>query len=800
MNTQSFQLRRWQFINWFDSLLILVVRYALLALGVVAVATLLSGIFLNLAPVLISLSILFLAPLLLVAVFSWYVHYLKTHPEHQIDQKLRHLHPLNNFDYPSLAAVMALQRSRKWRPFWQKLASVPLAGELLLRLGLSAELTSNLMAEEPVEADRLMTSAISAAEGQMVTAFSLLRATFALPTIQGYLIGENIMEADIETLLAYYEGQYQLSSQLKNEKRAGGFARTWAVSYTNLLDAIAPPLPDTIIHRAAILPIYSRSKTVDEIIVQLNSGNMHNVVITGPEGIGKTELFYHLAGRVYQAKTKTALDGLDVRSLNINRLLTLASNPDELQQVVTAAFNEIIRAGNVVLFIDHLELLLAPEASIGTVDLAAVLQGMLENGRVRIVATMTNQKYLELVQPNSQLAAAFYRAEVPVPDQSELLGVVLSHLPRLEHHYQTFFLITAVQELIALGQKYIKDQVSPVRELNLAETTAANVQAQSRMIITPEDVSATVEQKAKVPITVKAEENKTLLNLEASLHRRVIGQQAAVKQVSDALLRARAGLQDGTKPIGTFLFLGPTGVGKTETAKALAEIYFGSTAKLIRLDMTEYADAGGLQKLLGRDAKLDPGALALAVQQNPSSVILFDEIEKADQMTKNALLPLLDEGRLTTNYGQVLDFTNTIVIATSNAGSDFIRSQVQAGLVAADFERRLMDQLITSKIFLTEFLNRFDGVIVFTPLSPTEIQAVVGLQINDLKNRIYKEKGIAIEFAPAVLNALAEKGYDPVFGARALQRVMANDLETVIARKIISESPKAGSKIQIDTL
>lgn len=800
MTKPAFQLRRWQFIRWFDSLPILVVRYLFLALSAVAVTVIVLDLFIPLSSVIVALSVLFLAPAILAASFTSYVHFLKSHPNYRIDKSLKRADPFNNFDFQALDAVVKLKQPNGWKAFWRSVLRDNLANEFLMRLGLVDQHLMEISANVPVDADNIIAASIQQAEGEQATIFTVLEIVLALPEYQEYLEGENIQVEDLAELLSYYRGQRELEKLPKHQSRTGGFARTWAVSYTNLLDDVAPSLSENVINRAAMVPIYSRSKLVDQIIVQLNTGHNHNVVLTGGEGVGKTELFYHLAAKIYQSKTKTALDELDIRSLDISRLLVLATDPAELQQVITAVFNEIIRAGNVVLFIDHLELLLAPDASIGTADIASALQAVLANPRVRIIATTSNQAYLELIKPNSLLSEAFYRVEVPEPNPNELFGMVLSQLNRIEYHYHVFFMATAVRELVTLGRKYLKDQLSPERELNLAETVAATGHSQGKVIISADDVALAVEQKAKVPILVKDEENQTLLNLEANLHRRVIGQNAAIKQVSDALLRARAGLSQDAKPIGTFLFLGPTGVGKTETAKALAEIYFGSTNRLIRLDMTEYADATGLQKLLGTDAKRDPGALAMAVQQNPSAVVLFDEIEKAGQQVKNALLPLLDEGRLTTNYGLVLDFTNTIVIATSNAGSDFIRSQIQNGVAVASFERQLVDQLIASGTFLTEFLNRFAGVIVFTPLSQVEIQAVVALQINALKNRLFQEKGITIDFAPAVISALAQKGYDPVFGARALQRVMANDLETVIARKIISESPKAGTKIQIDSL
>jgi len=417
-----------------------------------------------------------------------------------------------------------------------------------------------------------------------------------------------------------------------------------------------------------------------------------------------------------------------------------------------------------------------------------------------VIGTITPENQVTLVQSRSLIAGKFSIVEVPPPTGTALELIVLTNLSSIEARYQVFFPLTALAAVVDLASRYIKNSVSPKRELDLVEEVAAAVHARNAPLVTADDVVAVVEQKAKVPLQVDEREQQTLLNLEAELHKRVIGQDRAIKLVSDALLRARAGLSKGNKPIGSFLFLGPTGVGKTETAKALAEIYFGFSQKLIRLDMTEFADANGLAKLLGTDPIKQPGALTVAIQQNPSAVVLFDEIEKSADVVKNVLLQLLDEGRLTTNFGKVLDFTNTIVIATSNAGSDFIKSQVEKRVAAEVLEKQLLDQLITSRVYLPEFLNRFDGVVVYLPLTLGEIKQVVGLQLGLLSALVKQQKGVELEIAPTIIDELARRGYDPVFGARALQRVLKNDLETAIARELIAQKPAAGTKLVVSTL
>lgn len=813
MKWHCFQTDRAEFINRYNSVVWLAVRVVVLIAGALSLLGILVSFWLVLAPPFVAILLVLLGLAVVVGSFHLYIRYLEEHPDYGLSAKLISENSLNGFDFEALSILRPLIVGNKPDLFYHQLFSHPNSGVVLYRLGLSQGVVGQIMANS-ANFNLKLTDLIAAVARQPSSVESTLELTslydilgFVLlkTPVVDYLRSTNLEPEAIESLLEHYvASQRSRAAIIKSDRlhptRTGGFAKDWAVSYTNLLDSLTHQIGRDIELIEWISPIYSRVNVIDRAVAELAKKNGRNILLIGEAGIGKKELFYHLAARILSYRTKTEIDGMTVRVLDVQRLLSSAGKIERLQQLLDALFSEIIRAGNVILFIDQIDTLLNPSNEIGTANLGTILQNYLDDERIRLIGTTDPAHYVELIKSNSLLQARFSAIEVPVPSPIDLTNILLDSLPAIEHRYHCFFLYNSINQLVDLANRYLKDQSSPQRELNLAEEVAVFAQSQNQTIITPENVVAVVEKKAEVPIQVDDTARETLLNLEEKLHARVVGQQPAIKKISDALLRARAGLSTGTKPIGSFLFLGPTGVGKTETAKALADVYFGSQQKLIRLDMTEFADASGLAKLLGQDQVTDPGALTVAIQDQPSAVVLFDEVEKASDQVRNVLLQLLDEGRLTTNYGKVLDFTNTIVIATSNAGSDFIQAQLSKNQVVPAFEKQLIDYLITKRVFLPEFLNRFDGVVVYTALNSTEMKAVVHLQIKLIQDIVRKEKGLVLSVSEEVINELATRGYDPVFGARALQRVIKNDLETAIARQIVATNPTPGTSIVVERL
>lgn len=806
MKFRGLQVERVLSLRLYNSLLVTILRAFALSFGLIGLVVLTLSLFIQFSGIILALAVIAVALGLLIGSFHLYVSYIEEHPQYLIEPKKDGINPIDLCDLALVSVLLNWRRRPTWRTLLRELAASPQFMIILARLGVTSDIINAAIPDS--DNLELVQQSLTdlAREQKPISIYSFFRVIYPDGPFPQLLNQLSVSDADFLLLLEYYQNLAENQIALRerqltsNAVRTGGFAKEWAVSYTNLLDQFSFELTSDVSRRVTFMPIFSRQKVVGEMLTTLNKSAANHILMVGEPGVGKKEIFYHLAADILTYQTKTDLDGYQVRLLEVEKLLSAAGNNSELLSLVSHLFSDMLKAGNVILFIDHFETLINPSGEIGTANLATVLGDYLGDERLRIVATTYPDDYIKLIKTSPLLKDHFTRIDIEQPTGNDLVGVLLNNSPILERRDQVFFLYGALLEIAKLSSRYLRDSSSPARELAVAEGVVAVASSKGEKVIQSQDVRAVIEQKAKVPLQVDSTQRQTLLNLEAKLHTQIVGQNRAIKQISDALLRARAGLTEGDHPLGTFLFLGPTGVGKTETAKALASIYFGSPQRLVRLDMTEFADAGALEKLLGVDPVNQPGALTVALQENPSAVVLFDEVEKSSDQIKNVLLQVLDEGRLTTNYGKVLDLTNTIIIATSNGGSDFIKEQISHGATSAAFEHQLLDRLINDKVFLPEFLNRFDGVIVFSSLNGAEMKEVVELQLSILKQTVNKEKGVELEVAPAVINQLAEKGYDPVFGARALERVIKNDLETVIARELISQQPKPGSKLIVNSL
>ena len=346
-----------------------------------------------------------------------------------------------------------------------------------------------------------------------------------------------------------------------------------------------------------------------------------------------------------------------------------------------------------------------------------------------------------------------------------------------------------------LSEQYIHDQVLPEKAIDVLDEAVVLASQNKKQTVSEDDIRTIITQRTKVPVaTLDQSEQKLLLNLEQELHGRVIGQEEAVTAVSEALRRARAGLQDTNRPIGTFLFVGPTGVGKTELAKALAGTYFKDEQALVRLDMSEFQDASAVSRLVGEGNK--EGLLTGPVRNRPFALVLLDEFEKAAQEIRNLFLQVIDDGRITDGAGHVVDFKNCILIATSNAGSLDIQTAVQAGQDYATIKNRLMEQVLP-KIYTPELLNRFDGIIVFKSLVEADILQIARLEVAHVIKRLHDNSGIEAEVADDAVSTLAHLGFDPVFGARPLRRVIQEKLEGPLAQKVLAGGLKRGDHLTI---
>jgi len=798
MNWNNYQIKRARFLCVYGSLPWLAVRLLVLCLGTIGLLIIALDQIWSINNFLFSLSALAVALFLAAGSFHLYMFYLFFHPEFMISLAQKKADPLLAVDFDLADVLSQWRKTGSLAILWQSVFKRPKVAIILYRLGIrDGDLPTILPNLSISDVEKWLVERVKTLPdtAQNITLFDFL--DWILTRRDFLAIAEKMALApeEIRTLIDFYRSLAQRQSLSNQLGKTGGFARNWSVSYTNLLDRYTEELTERNTRYFALSPLFSREELLKEMAAAASKHTGHNVLLIGEEGIGRSELFFHLASKIVRYQTNSVLDGCQVRLLNLATIMEAHHDGRQLAETMYRLLNELVRAGNVVLFVDRIELLLDPSGDLGTADLRQVLGQFLADDRIHLFGELTQEQYLRLVKPNSSLREAFSELDVPPLEGTELEKALLLRLPSLEMRYRVFFLFGAVQTVRQVAGRYLKETASPRRELDILEEAAAA--ATDGGVINSQDIVAVIEKKAKVPIKYQANEQSILLNLEQLLHQRIVGQDEAIKEVSNALLRARAGLATQSRPIGSFLFLGPTGVGKTETAKTIAEVYFGKSSSLIRLDMTEYAGEDSLEKLLGASTER-PGSLALAIQQQPSSVLLLDEVEKSSPQVRNVLLELLDEGQVTTNFGKKLDFTNTIVIATSNAASDQIKRQVETGAVVTS--GALVDQLISSRIFLPELINRFDGVVVFLPLTIEQVRQIVDIQLAKLADQLKRDKGVIVTVSPAVLEELARLGYDPVFGARALQRVITDRLETKIARQIVAQGLGPGSRVQIDSL
>jgi ATP-dependent Clp protease ATP-binding subunit ClpA len=380
----------------------------------------------------------------------------------------------------------------------------------------------------------------------------------------------------------------------------------------------------------------------------------------------------------------------------------------------------------------------------------------------------------------------------------ETLKVLENKVFRLESEHQKFIPFNSLKETVLLCEKYISNFPFPQKAINLLdEAVIYSGRDAETNIVLPEHVDKMLSEKTKIPVgKIRSKEKEVLLNLEDILHKRVIGQQEAIDEISSALRRARTGVQTRKGPMGSFLFLGPTGVGKTETAKALAEAYFGSEEKMIRIDMSEFQRVDDIPRLLGSGEQ--PGILTSQVSENPFALVLLDEIEKAHPDVLNIFLQVLDEGYVNDNLGRKISFTNTIIIATSNAGYQTILKAIAENKEMPEIKRDILSAIFEKGTFRPEFINRFDGTIVFKSLTKENLMMIAQIQLNKLNDNL-RAKKIQLIITEELKSKIVELSYDPVFGAREMKRVTQDKIENIIARALLKDEIPQGSKIQIDS-
>lgn len=599
-----------------------------------------------------------------------------------------------------------------------------------------------------------------------------------------------------------------LRAEIKAKKRfdpddlhlTGGIGRDWVFGQTLYLKQFSYDLTEVASRQGFNLEIIGHDKEIHEMEEALTRETGGNVILVGEPGVGKKTTVLGFAKRVYEGKSNSCLSNKHLFQVDIEALLSGATSAGEITAKITGILNEAVKAGNTILFFENIQNLFS-SGDAGKVNASEVLLPYLETPDLYIIGTTDVASYNKYINTQSALNQRFTKVSISEPTAPEMIRILEDVVPTIENHTGSLISYASIKVAIKLSNKYILNIPNPEKSINLLDGASAKASAdRGATIVLPADVDAYVSEKYDLPVgDVEAKEREKLLGLETTMHKRVIGQIEAVNAISNAMRRSRAQMTDSKKPIGSFLFLGTTGVGKTETAKALTEAYFGSEEKMVRFDMSEYQNKQDVYRLIGSVAGNDEqlGVLTTQVREHPFSLVLLDEIEKAHPDILNLFLQVLDEGNLTDGAGRKVSFTNTIIIATSNAGANLIRESIQSGTHYEQTKQTLLNYLQTEGIYKPEFLNRFTAVIVFSPLSQDQIIQIATLMIKKLVGDMDKNKGIKIEVAPNALRYLADRGFDPVMGARKMARTISDTLENMLAKKLLSGELKKGDSITI---
>ncbi len=616
-------------------------------------------------------------------------------------------------------------------------------------------------------------------------------------------------------------------------------------------------------------PVVGRDKEIERVIQILARRTKNNPVLIGEPGVGKTAVAEGLAIRIVNAEVPDILDGKKVIQLDMGLLVAGTKYRGEFEERLKKIMDEIRQAGNIILVIDEMHTLIGAGAAEGAIDAANILKPALSRGEIQVIGATTLEEYRKYVEKDSALERRFQPVIIDEPSEDESIEILKGLKQKYEDHHKLIISDEAIVAAVKLSSKYITERFLPDKAIDVIDEASSKVRLKvsslspegkelekelralikekedairnqefekasqlrddeadlkekirevaqqyreeheaNKPTVTAENVAEVISTMTGVPVTKLTEgESERLLKLEDTLHARVIGQNDAVVAISKAIRRARVGLKSPNRPIGSFIFCGPTGVGKTELAKALAEAVFGSEDNMIRVDMSEFMEKHSTAKLIGSPPGYvgydDGGNLTEQIRKKPYSVVLFDEIEKAHPDVFNIMLQILDDGRLTDSKGRHVNFKNTIIIMTSNVGASMITTTSRLGFATSDDESKdkyeKLKETVSEemkKAFRPEFLNRIDETIVFAHLTKLEIRQIVDLMLKDLLKRL-QERELSVEVTDEVKDHLAEAGYSEAYGARPLRRLIQRKIEDMLAEEILSGKYLAGDTIKL---
>lgn len=676
----------------------------------------------------------------------------------------------------------------------------------------------------------------------------------------------NMQKVFVDTLIAMgedanlYREEFQNGRPGKKKNNAG----------TPTLDQYSRDLTK-LAAEGALDPVVGREEEIQRVIQILSRRTKNNPCLIGEPGVGKTAIVEGIAERIVSGLVPDSVQGKRVVSLDLSGIVAGSKYRGEFEERIKKVIQEVTKAGNVLLFIDELHTIIGAGGAEGAIDASNILKPALARGEIQIMGATTITEYRKYVEKDAALERRFQPVTVEEPGEEQTVAILKGLRGKYEAHHHVKITDEAVEAAVRLSARYINDRFLPDKAIDLMDEAAARVRfgvsnhteklaelrnqitekelqledalsnsdialakqckeekealeaelekqtkkaqreiRRKNLSVTEDDVADVVSGWTKIPVKKLAEgEAARLKKLEATLHKRVVGQEEAVTAVAKAVRRGRVGLKDPRRPIGSFLFLGPTGVGKTEISKALAEAVFGNEQAMIRVDMSEYMEKHSVSKMIGSPPGYvgheDGGQLSEKVRRNPYSVILFDEIEKAHPDVFNILLQVLDDGHITDSQGRRVDFKNTIIIMTSNAGAQSIVEPKKLGFASSDDEKQNYERMKNSvmeevrRIFKPEFLNRIDETIVFRSLNKYDMKQIVTLMLKDLTDRCKSQMDITLHVRDSVKNYIVEKAYEPKYGARPLRRKIQNEIEDQLAEEILDGKVKKGDEVIVTT-
>ena len=614
-------------------------------------------------------------------------------------------------------------------------------------------------------------------------------------------------------------------------------------------------------------PVIGRDEEIRRVIQILSRRTKNNPCLVGEPGVGKTAIVEGLSARIVAGEVPDTVKNKRVLMLDLSGMIAGSKYRGEFEERIKKVIREVIEDGNILLFLDEIHTLIGAGGAEGAIDASNILKPSLARGEIQLIGATTLEEYRKYVERDAALERRFQPVTVEEPDEEEALAILKGIAHKYEDHHHVELTPEALEAAVKLSNRYINDRKLPDKAIDLIDEAGAAARLQkmqtpkeadgllaeiekldaqiersirmevfsqagelkrkqdellakyekmlqrqerknsrSGLTVTADDIARVVSTWTRIPVAKLTEkEGERLMRLESSLHKRVVGQEEAVSAVAKAMRRGRVGLQDPRRPIGSFLFLGPTGVGKTELSKALAEAMFGSENALIRVDMSEYMESHSVSKMIGSPPGYvgfdDGGQLSEKVRRNPWSVVLFDEVEKAHPDVFNILLQVLDDGHITDSKGRKVNFKNTVIIMTSNAGAQRIVEPKNLGFAAKDDAQKSYERMKTGvmeevkRLFKPEFLNRIDEIMVFHPLTREDMKQIVTLLSENLVERCREQMGISLTFTAALKEYLVEKHSDLKMGARPLKRAIQTVVEDALAEEILSGRVKSGDSV-----